>query len=135
MQQYAVSCSSPQGAHTDWRYTVAMSARRSESQAQRARAFGERVRSLRRAKKLKQREVAERIPMSPGNLSRIETGDYGPPSDEVIERLADVLDADRLELLRIAGRSAGSGAFEQRVLDELAAIRSGLDRLEAACGR
>jgi transcriptional regulator with XRE-family HTH domain len=75
------------------------------------------------------------IPMSPGNLSRIETGDYGPPSDEVIERLADVLDADRLELLRIAGRSAGSGAFEQRVLDELAAIRSGLDRLEAACGR
>jgi transcriptional regulator with XRE-family HTH domain len=72
--------------------------------------------------------------MSPGNLSRIETGDYGPPSDEVIERLADVLDADPLELLRMAGREAGSGPFEQRVLAELAAIRSGLERLEAAAG-
>jgi transcriptional regulator with XRE-family HTH domain len=112
-----------------------MSARRPESQAQRARAFGERIRSLRRAAKLTQRETAERLPMSPGNLSRLETGDYGPPSDEVIERLADVLEADRLELLRVAGREAGSGAFERRVLDELAAIRSGLDRLEAAVSK
>lgn len=112
-----------------------MSSRRPESQAQRAHAFGERIRSLRRAKRLKQREVAEQLPMSPGNLSRLETGDYGPPSDEVIERLADVLDADRLELLRVAGREAGSGAFEQRVLTELAAIRNGLERLEAAVAR
>ena len=111
-----------------------MSARRPESQAQRARAFGERIRSLRRAKKLKQRELAEQMPMSPGNLSRIETGDYGPPSDEVIERLAVVLDADRLELLRIAGREAGTGAFEQRVLAELSAIRASLARMEKALG-
>jgi transcriptional regulator with XRE-family HTH domain len=109
-----------------------MPARRPDSQAQRAHAFGERIRSLRRAQKLKQREVAEQLPMSPGHLSRIETGDYGPPSDEVIERLAEVLDADRLELMRIAGREAGSSAFEQRVLGELAAIRSGLDRLAAS---
>jgi transcriptional regulator with XRE-family HTH domain len=87
---------------------------------------------LRRQKKLKQREVAALIPMSAGHLSRIETGDYGPPSDEVIERLAEALAADPLELLRIAGREAGSSAFEQRVLDELAAIRSGLERLETA---
>lgn len=111
-----------------------MSARRPASQAQRAQAFGERVRSLRRAKKLKQREVAELIPMSPGNLSRIETGGYGPPGDEVIERLADVLEADQLELLRVAGREASGSAFEQRVLAELAAIRSGLARLEASVG-
>lgn len=109
-----------------------MSARRPPSQAQRARAFGERIRSLRRAKKLTQREVAEQLPMSPGNLSRLETGDYGPPSDEVIERLAEVLDGDRLELLRVAGREAGGAAFEQRVLAELATIRSGIQRLEAA---
>jgi transcriptional regulator with XRE-family HTH domain len=70
--------------------------------------------------------------MSAGHLSRIETGDYGPPSDEVIERIAEALKADPVELLRIAGREAGSGAFEQRVLDELAAIRSGLERLETA---
>ncbi len=114
---------------------MGMSARRPESQAQRAHAFGERVRSLRRAKKLKQREVAELIPMSPGNLSRIETGEYGPPSDEVVERLANVLAADPIELLRIAGREASSSAFEQRVLSELAAIRSGLERMEQAIGR
>ena len=112
-----------------------MSARRHPSQAQRAQAFGGRIRSLRRGKKLTQRELADRLPMSPGNLSRIETGDYGPPADEVIERLADALDADPLELLRVAGREAGTGAFEQRVLAELAAIRSGLGRLERAIGR
>jgi transcriptional regulator with XRE-family HTH domain len=111
-----------------------MSSRRPESQAQRARTFGERIRSLRRARKLKQREVAEQIPMSPGNLSRIETGDYGPPSDEVIERLADVLGADRLELLRIAGREASGSAFEQRVLAELTAIRREVEEVKAAVG-
>jgi transcriptional regulator with XRE-family HTH domain len=73
--------------------------------------------------------------MSPGHLSRIETGDYGPPSDEVIERMAEVLKADPVDLLRVAGREAGSGAFEQRVLGELAAIRSDIERLEAAVGR
>src|ERR1700683_2819905 len=112
-----------------------MSARRHPSQAQRPQACGGRIRSLRRGKKLTQRELADRLPMSPGNLSRIETGDYGPPADEVIERLADALDADPLELLRVAGREAGTGAFEQRVLAELAAIRSGLGRLERAIGR
>jgi transcriptional regulator with XRE-family HTH domain len=109
-----------------------MPARRPASQTQRAQAFGERIRALRRSRKLKQREVAALIPMSAGHLSRIETGDYGPPSDEVIERLSEALKADPVELLRIAGREAGSGAFEQRVLDELAAIRSGLERLETA---
>lgn len=108
-----------------------MSARRPESQIQRALAFGERVRSLRRAKKLTQKQLADQLPMSPGHLSRVETGHYGPPPDEVIERLAEVLEADQLELLRIAGREAGSGAFERQVLNELAAIRSGLARLEA----
>jgi transcriptional regulator with XRE-family HTH domain len=109
-----------------------MPARRPASQVQRARTFGERIRSLRRAKKLKQRDVAELLPMSPGHLSRIETGDYGPPSDEVIERMAEVLEVHPLELLRIAGREAGSSAFEQRVLSELAAIRNGIERLEQA---
>jgi transcriptional regulator with XRE-family HTH domain len=109
-----------------------MPARRPVSQVQRAQAFGERIRSLRRAKKLTQKALADQLPMSPGHLSRIETGDYGPPSDEVIERLANVLETDQLELLRIAGREAGSGAFEARVLAELAAIRSSLSRLEAS---
>jgi hypothetical protein len=44
----------------------------------------------------------------------------------VVERLADTLDADPPELLHIAGRKGGSSAFEQRVLTELAAIRTAL---------
>lgn len=79
-----------------------------------------------------QKGVAERIPLSAGHLSRIETGDYGPPNDETIERLAEILDLDALELFRLAGRELGEGAFQQRVLDELVAIKSSLVRLEAA---
>jgi transcriptional regulator with XRE-family HTH domain len=109
-----------------------MPARRPASQVQRAQAFGERIRSLRRQQKLKQRDVAERLPMSAGHLSRLETGDYGPPSDEVIERLAVVLKTDPVELLRIAGREVGNRSFEQHVLAELRLIRSGIERLEAA---
>lgn len=111
-----------------------MPAKRPASQVQRAHAFGAHVRALRRERKLKQREVAERLPMSAGHLSRLETGDYGPPSDEVIERLAEVLDADRSDLLRIAGRDIGSRTFEQQVLTELRAIHSGIQRLERAIG-
>lgn len=70
--------------------------------------------------------------MSADNLSRTETGDYGPPADEVIERLAEVLEADPLELLRVAGWEASGDTFEARVLSELKAIRSGLERLEEA---
>jgi transcriptional regulator with XRE-family HTH domain len=109
-----------------------MPAKRPASQVQRAHAFGERIRSIRRQRKLTQKDLAEQLPMSPGHLSRIETGDYGPPADEVIERLAEVLDTDPLELLRIAGRESGSGAFEAKVLAELAEIRNSLGRLEAS---
>jgi HTH-type transcriptional regulator, competence development regulator len=111
-----------------------MPPRRPASQVQRAQAFGERIRALRRTRKLTQKELADQLPMSPGHLSRIETADYGPPSDEVIERLAEVLQTDPLELLRVAGRQASSDAFESRVLAELAAIRTSLGRLEAGAG-
>jgi transcriptional regulator with XRE-family HTH domain len=77
--------------------------------------------------------------MSPGNLSRIETGYQGPPSDETIERLAAVLEVDVAELLAVAGRSLDREAFEQRVLKELRALRvelrAGLDRIETALGQ
>lgn len=108
-----------------------MPARRPESQVQRAHAFGAHIRSLRRARKLKQKDVAERMPMSAGHLSRLETGDYGPPGDEVIERLAEVLEADLSELLRIAGRDIGSRTFEQQVLAELRALKANVAKLDA----
>lgn len=67
--------------------------------------------------------------MSSGHLSRIETGDYGPPSDEVIERIAEVLATDRVELLRVAGRDAGRRGLEEEILSELREIRRELKRL------
>ena len=113
-----------------------MSTRRPESQAERAHAFGARIRSLRRARKLTQRQVAEGIPMSPGNLSRLENGDLGPPSDEIIAKLAGLLDADAAELFKLAGRDVGGASFERQVLGELQGLRrdmrAGFDRLDAA---
>jgi transcriptional regulator with XRE-family HTH domain len=113
-----------------------MPIRRPESQAERAHAFGARVRSLRRAKKLTQRQVAAGIPMSPGNLSRLENGEHGPPADEVITKLATILDIDVAELFKLAGRDVGGASFEQQVLSELHRLRrdmrASFDRLDAA---
>jgi transcriptional regulator with XRE-family HTH domain len=115
---------------------LAMPIRRPDSQAERAHAFGARVRSLRRAKKLTQRQVAERIPMSPGNLSRLENGEHGPPADEVIAQLAAILDIDVAELFKLAGRDVGGVSFEGQVLSELHQLRrdmrAGFDKLDAA---
>lgn len=113
-----------------------MPVRRQPSQAERAHAFGARVRSLRRAKKLTQRQVADRIPMSPGNLSRLENGETGPPADEVITQMATILDVDANELFKLAGRDVGGASFEQHVLSELQRLRrdmrAGFERLDAA---
>jgi transcriptional regulator with XRE-family HTH domain len=112
-----------------------MPIRRQQSQAERAHAFGARVRSLRRAKKLTQRQVAAGIPMSPGNLSRLENGEHGPPADEVITKLAAILDIDAAELFKLAGRDVGGASFEAQVLSELHRLRrdmsAGFDRLDA----
>lgn len=74
--------------------------------------------------------------MSPGNLSRLENGEHGPPSDEVITALADALDADVDELLKLAGRAIGGASFERQVLAELGRLRremhAGFERLDEA---
>jgi transcriptional regulator with XRE-family HTH domain len=113
-----------------------MPTRRPDSQAERAHAFGARLRALRRERKLTQRQVAEQVPMSPGNLSRLENGDHGPPSDEVITALATALETDTDELLKLAGRAVGGASFERQVLAELGRLRremhNGFERLDRA---
>lgn len=110
-----------------------MPASRAQSQADRAAALGARLRQLRRAKRLTQRDVAVQVPMSAGNLSRIENGEQGPPPAETIGRLAAVLEADPAELLTVAGISSAD-SFETRVLQELSElrreVREGFQRLE-----
>src|ERR1035438_9726081 len=69
--------------------------------------FGERVRQLRLAKAWRLRDLAARVDVGFTYLSRVENerlnfGDY--PSNALIHRLADALDADEEELLLLAKR-------------------------------
>jgi transcriptional regulator with XRE-family HTH domain len=74
--------------------------------------------------------------MSPGNLSRLENGEHGPPADEVITKFAAILDIDASELFKPAGRDVGGASFESQVLGELERLRremrAGFERLDAA---
>ena len=69
--------------------------------------FGERVRQLRHGKKWSLRDLAQKVGVGFTYLSRVENerlnfGDY--PSDALIHRLADALEADEDELLVLAKR-------------------------------
>ncbi|MBM4071875.1 MAG: helix-turn-helix transcriptional regulator [Planctomycetes bacterium] len=69
--------------------------------------FGDRVRALRKAKGWSLRVLAEKVEVGFTYLSRVENerlnfGDY--PSDALIHRLADALEADDEELLMLAER-------------------------------
>src|ERR1039457_3358999 len=72
-----------------------------------AMMFGKRVRQLRLAKGWRLRDLAGKVDVGFTYLSRVENerlnfGDY--PSDALIHRLADALDADEDELLILAKR-------------------------------
>ena len=69
--------------------------------------FGERVRQLRHSRGWSLRDLAEKVGVGFTYLSRVENerlnyGDY--PSDALIHRLADALEADEEELLILAKR-------------------------------
>jgi transcriptional regulator with XRE-family HTH domain len=99
-----------------------MTSPRGKTEASRALALGALVRKLRRERRMTLNQLAERVPMSASNLSRIELGSQGPPPDEVIERIGQALEADPAELLRAAGRYATGKTFEETVLARLDAI-------------
>lgn len=99
-----------------------MTSPRGKTEADRALALGALVRKLRRDRRLTLNQLAERVPMSASNLSRIELGAQGPPPDEVIERIGLALEADPAELLRAAGRYPTGKTFEEAVLARLDVI-------------
>ncbi len=73
--------------------------------------FGERVRDLRKAKNLSQRDLAAQVGITFTYVSKIENekldfGDY--PSEELIGRLAIALDTDTDELLILAEKDTGA---------------------------
>ena len=85
--------------------------------------FGMRVRELRHAKGWSLRELAEKVEVGFTYLSRVENGrmTYGDyPSDALIHRLADALEADEQELLVLAERIPEP--IRQRFLERPAAF-------------
>jgi transcriptional regulator with XRE-family HTH domain len=110
-----------------------MARSRHPTQHERAAVVGTRLRRRRRELRLTQREVADRVPMSAGNLSRIENAEQGPPSDEVLEQLAKALELPASELFQLA---RGSAPTPDAVLAEIRQMReemrTGFERLERA---
>lgn len=80
-------------------------------------------------------QLAEHIPMSASNLSRVELGSQGPPADETIERIAAALSAESDVLLRAVGRAGGGQSFEAEVLDKLDAISRDVRAVKQAVNR
>lgn len=107
---------------------------RGTTEADRALALGALVRKLRRERHLTLNQLAERVPMSASNLSRIELGAQGPPADEIIGRIGLALDADPNELMRVAGRVATGKSFEEQVLARLEALARDLRQLKGDVG-
>jgi len=86
--------------------------------------FGDRIRELRKAKALGQRALAEKVGVSFTYVSKIENekldfGDY--PSEELIGKLAEALDADKDELLILAEKIPDQ--IKKRVMERPEAFR------------
>jgi HTH-type transcriptional regulator, competence development regulator len=86
--------------------------------------FGQKIRDLRRTKKMGQRALADAVGVSHTYISKIENhrldfGDY--PSNELIVKLAEALDADPDELLVLAEKVPEP--IRQRVLERPEAFR------------
>lgn len=73
--------------------------------------FGQKIRQLRKAQPLSQRDLAERVRVSFTYISKIENGhlDFGDyPSEELILKIAKALEADADELLLLAEKIPAS---------------------------
>jgi len=73
------------------------------------KAFGKRVRELREAKRqtdpsFSLRQFAEKLGVSATFLSKVEIGEFDPPSAENVKKMADLLGVDADELLALAGK-------------------------------
>jgi len=69
--------------------------------------FGQRIRTLREAKKVEDpafslRKFARDVGISPTFLSKVEMGEFAPPAPERIKKMAELLGVDADELLALA---------------------------------
>lgn len=68
-----------------------------------AKKLGSTLRELRDLKQKSLKAVADPADISPAYLMKLEKGEVQSPSPHVLNRLAEALDADYLELMRRAG--------------------------------
>ena len=66
--------------------------------------FGEKVKELRERKSISQRQFAFALDITPTYMSKIERGEFPPPSEVVIKRMAALLEIDSDELLSFANK-------------------------------
>ena len=70
------------------------------------KSFGALVRREREAREIGLREMAKMIGVSPTYLSKIERGDFDPPAEDKVRKIAEIIARDPDELLALAGRVA-----------------------------
>lgn len=73
------------------------------------KAFGDRIRQLREARKqtdprFSLRRFAEAVDLSPTFLSKMELGEFDPPKPDKIKKMAELLVVNADELLALAGK-------------------------------
>lgn len=85
--------------------------------------FGQRLRELRKAKGMTQRELADKVGINFTYLSKLETGVMPRPGEKIILALAKVLDADLDELFGLA-RKIPSDIIEQLNAEMVKGLRS-----------
>jgi len=66
--------------------------------------FGNLVRERRLKLKIGLREFAKLLKISPAFISKMEIGDFAPPKEENIRKMAEILKIDPDELLAKAGK-------------------------------
>jgi transcriptional regulator with XRE-family HTH domain len=111
--------------------------------------LGDTIRAARDRARLSTQAAAEEARISPAYLNKLEAGRVGTPSPRVLHRLSVVIDvpywtlmdladyvpaddADRPDRHRPAPTAgAGEAATNERLLELLQAIKSGVDALEA----
>src|SRR4030042_5940062 len=85
--------------------------------------FGQRLRQLRKAKRMSQRELAKKVGINFTYLSKLETGVMPCPRGKVILALAKALDTDPEELFGLA-RKIPSDIIEQLNTETIKGLRS-----------
>jgi transcriptional regulator with XRE-family HTH domain len=73
-----------------------------------AKALGDYLRAGRIAARLSMRSLAERVGVSYGYMSRLESGHFLRPSPDILYRLAEVLEIDGNDLLARTGYAVSS---------------------------